>query len=212
MDERATGLVLRTRPLTETSLVVHWLTSTHGRLATVARGAHRPKSPFRGKLDLFYLADFTFLRSRRSELHTLREVTLRESHSPLRRDFELLQQATYCVQLVEQVTETDTPLPGPFALVNELLEFLAQGPPSPVAVLAFEVKFLADAGLAPDLARVRVSAGAREILRQLGTASWTQLLRLKPSAAQTSELRQFLHGFLVQHLGRVPAGRARLGI
>ena len=111
MIETAAGLVLRTRPLTETSLIVHWLTPTLGRLATVAKGARRAKSPFRGKLDLFYLADFSFSRSRRSELHTLREVSLRETHSGLREDLGLLQQASYCAALVEQATETETPLP-----------------------------------------------------------------------------------------------------
>src|SRR5207302_4043038 len=80
MIESATGLILRTRPLTETSLIIHWLTPDLGRIATVAKGARRPKSPFRGKLDLFYLADFSFSRSRRSELHNLREVNLRELH------------------------------------------------------------------------------------------------------------------------------------
>ncbi|MCX6892658.1 MAG: recombination protein O N-terminal domain-containing protein, partial [Verrucomicrobia bacterium] len=58
MIETATGVVLRTRRLTETSLIIHWLTPGLGRLATVAKGALRPKSPFRGKLDLFYRADF----------------------------------------------------------------------------------------------------------------------------------------------------------
>ena len=77
--ERATGIVLRTRLLTETSLIVHWLTAEQGRLATVAKGALRPKSPLRGKLDLFYVAEFTFQRSRRSTLHTLREVALRDT-------------------------------------------------------------------------------------------------------------------------------------
>jgi recombinational DNA repair protein (RecF pathway) len=42
MVESATGLVLRIRPLTETSLIVHWLTPDLGRLATVAKGARRP--------------------------------------------------------------------------------------------------------------------------------------------------------------------------
>src|SRR5438876_6348436 len=70
MDEQARGIVLRLYPLTETSLIIQWLTPNFGRLATVAKGARRSKSPFRGKLDLFYLAEFTFNRSRRSELHT----------------------------------------------------------------------------------------------------------------------------------------------
>ena len=96
MTESTHGLILRTRPLTETSLIVHWLTPDLGRIATVAKGARRPKSPFAGKLDLFYAADFSFSRSRRSELHVLREASLRETpwrHS--RRPFEI---ATGCLR------------------------------------------------------------------------------------------------------------------
>ena len=121
MDERATGLILRVYPLTETSLIIHWLTQELGRIATVAKGARRIKSPFRGKLDLFYSAEFTFARSRRSELHNLREISLRETHSALRRDLTILQQASYCAALVEQATEKETPLPEVFELMNGLL-------------------------------------------------------------------------------------------
>src|SRR5258708_36460489 len=96
MVETATGLVLRTRPLTETSLIVQWLTKDLGRLATVAKGARRARSPFRSKLDLFYLADFSFTRSRRSELHTLPEVTLRDPHKPPRENLGYLRQISYC--------------------------------------------------------------------------------------------------------------------
>ena len=74
MDEKANGIILRVRPLTDSSLIVHWLTQEHGRLSTVAKGARRPKSALRGKLDLLFEADFSFRRSRRSDLHTLREV------------------------------------------------------------------------------------------------------------------------------------------
>src|SRR5262245_43511374 len=102
MDERTTGLILRVRPLPETSLIVHWLTQDFGRLATVAKGARRPKSPFRGKLDLYYEADLSFLRSRRSDLHTLREVVLRDPHEALRRELTYLRQAAYCAALIEQ--------------------------------------------------------------------------------------------------------------
>ena len=124
MDERASGLILRVYPLTETSLIIHWLTQELGRIATVAKGARRTKSPFRGKLDLFYSAEFTFARSRRSELHALREVNLRETHTALRRDLGILQQASYCTALVEQATEKETPLPEVFELMDGLLRYL----------------------------------------------------------------------------------------
>src|SRR2546427_1358320 len=121
MIETASGVVLRTRPLTETSVIVHWLTPALGRLATVAKGARRPKSPFRGKIDLFYLADFSFTRSRRSELHSLREVGLRETHQALRQELAYLEQASYCAALIEQTTETETPLPVIFELMSGFL-------------------------------------------------------------------------------------------
>src|SRR2546425_7507667 len=90
MDERAQGIVLRVYPLTETSLIIRWLTRELGRISTLAKGARRAKSPFRGKLDLFYRADLIFGRSRRSELHTLREVSLRETHLFFAREFDIL--------------------------------------------------------------------------------------------------------------------------
>src|SRR5437899_8829385 len=140
MDERASGLVLRLYPLTETSLIVHWLTQTLGRIATVARGARRPKSPFRGKLDLFYLADFSFSRSPRSDLHTLREVALLDTHTRLREELAYLQQASYCAALIEQATETETPLPTVFKLMTDLLQHLPTRPPQSATIFTFEIK------------------------------------------------------------------------
>ena len=104
MDESAHGIILRTRPLTETSLIVHWLTPEHGRIATVAKGARRPKSQYHGKLDLFFTADFNFTRSRRSDLHNLREVRLRETHPELRRSLHKIEQLSYFTNLIEQTT------------------------------------------------------------------------------------------------------------
>jgi DNA repair protein RecO (recombination protein O) len=205
--ENATGLILRTRPLTETSLIVRWLTPTLGRLATVAKGARRPASPFRGKLDLFYLADFSFSRSRRSELHTLREVALLDTHRALRQELGWLQQASYCAQLIEQTTETETPLPEVFELLRGLLDALGRQAPQPRTVLAFELKLLGLLGLAPDLAQTRLSPGARAVVKALTEEDWPAIARLKATAPLASEVREFLREFLIFHLGRLPHGR-----
>jgi DNA repair protein RecO (recombination protein O) len=207
MIETAAGLVLRTRLLTETSLIVHWLTPALGRLATVAKGARRPNSPFRGKLDLFYLADFSFSRSRRSELHTLREVSLRQTHSGLRQDLGLLQQACYCAALVEQATEMETPLPNVFELVTGLLRQLLAHPPQTTAIFAFELKLLTELGLKPDLDKSALNPGTRQLMKAFMEHDWPVVSRLKPTAAQAIELGCFLHGFLIYHLGRIPKGR-----
>ncbi len=207
MVERTQGLILRTRALTETSLIVQWLTPGAGRIATVAKGARRPNSPFRGKLDLFYLADFSFSRSPRSDLHTLREVGLLDTHTRLREELGYLRQASYCAALVEQTTETETPLPRVFQLLAGLLDHVPMQPPQPQTPLAFELKLLNELGLKPDLEKSQLTAGTKQIVNALSTGGWPVVSRLKPSKAQVTELRQFLHGFLIFHLGRIPRGR-----
>jgi DNA repair protein RecO (recombination protein O) len=208
VDERTTGLILRTRPLTETSLIVHWLTPDFGRIATVARGARRPKSPFRGKLDLFYLCEFSFVRSRRSELHTLREVTLRETHSALRKDLGWLEQASYAAALIEQTTETETPLEGFYKLYSEFLMALVTHPPQAQTVFAFELKLLAELGLQPNLNATALTPGSKAIIQKMIELDWAGMVSLKSSTVQIRELDTFLRDFLLHQSIRTPASRS----
>ena len=208
MIENATGIILRTRPLTETSLIVHWLTADLGRLATVAKGARRPKSTFAGRLDLFYEADFSFSRSRTSGLHQLREVKVRATHEAIRRDILRLQQAAYTTACLEQATESETPLTEIFELTRSFLASLCDLPPLPQTVFAFELKLLRELGLAPELAESHLTPGAAKIVASLQQGDWPALARLKLSGSQNQELRQWLHGFLIFHLGKLPRGRA----
>lgn len=213
MEERTQGIVLRTRPLTETSLIVHWLTADLGRVATVAKGARRPKSVFRGKLDLFYEADLTFRRSRTSDLHTLCEISLRETHARLRTDYHRLSQVAYAAALVEMTTEVDTPLFEAWELFGGFLRLLADpggvgAEIATTAVLAFELKHLTDLGQAPDLERQSLSSEARELAEGLLGADWTEVSLVPAPASAVASLGRFLHGFLIFHLGRLPRGRA----
>ena len=206
MDERATGLVLRTHPLTESSLIVHWLTREHGRIATVAKGARRPKSSFRGKLDLFFAAEFLFTRSRRSELHTLKELRLLDMHAQLRKELSWLRRAAYGAALIEQATEADSPIPELFELFSEFLDAVP-GNPSATPVLAFEVKLLDLLGLGPDIKSGEMSPGAARIMGEFRHGTWEKLGRLRVSEAQQRELGRFLGKFLSWHVGKVPSGR-----
>lgn len=207
MQERATGLIVRLHPLTETSLIVHWLTAEAGRVATVAKGARRPKSPLRGKLDLFFVADFSFVRSRRSELHHLCEVVPRDTHPQLRHDLGWLRQAAYAASLIEQLTETDTPIPEIFALLSGFLQQLPCQPATPRSVFAFELKLLAELGLLPNWPQERLSPGARELLARLPALDWPEIARLQFSPAQLTECGNFLKHFIAHHCERVPKKR-----
>ena len=203
MDERATGLVLRLFPLTETSLVVHWLSPEAGRIGTVAKGARRPRSSFRGKLDLFHLAEFSFRRSRRSDLHTLCEVVLKEPFPTIRTDVNLLGCLARATRLLARCTEEQTPLRAEFGLLLELVTRLNTGGAGEFWLGVFEVKLLAAQGQEPDWAKAKLDPGTRAGAAKMAAANWTDLARLRPSAVQLRRLAGFLDPFIRHHVGPI---------
>ena len=132
------AILLRRTRLSDTSWIISWLTQAHGRLKTVAKGARRPRSPFAGKLDLFFLDDIGYIPSHRSDLHALREAVLIQPFEGLRTDFLRTQLAAYFVELIELVTEPEHPVPELFDLLLRALGYLDASPPTLRALLHFE--------------------------------------------------------------------------
>ena len=136
------AILLRRTRLSDTSWIVTWLSETEGRLKTVAKGARRPRSPFAGKLDLFFLSEISFVPSRKSDLHTLREVALSQPFDGLRADFLRTELAAYFVELIELVTEPEHPVPELFDLFLRALRYLDGGKPTLRALLHFEAELV----------------------------------------------------------------------
>ena len=87
------------------------------------------------------------------------------------------------------------------------LNHLTQQPPQPRNIFAFELNLLHELGLKPDLTSSRLAGGAKEIVHALLENDWPAIAELKSTATQAREVSQFLHGFLVFHLGKIPKGR-----
>jgi recombinational DNA repair protein (RecF pathway) len=79
--------------------------------------------------------------------------------------------------------------------------------PEPHDVFVLELKLLRELGLEPDLAETRLTPGAQKIVTLLRDGDWVAASRLKLTSSQIAEIRQFLQGFLLFHLGRLPRGR-----
>jgi recombinational DNA repair protein (RecF pathway) len=118
-----------------------------------------------------------------------------------------IQQASYAAQLIEQTTETDTPLPEIYELFSSLLDFLPQQPPKPRTVIAFELKLLRELGQEPDVSETKLSPKTQELLSALMESEWADLPKLQPTGGQVLELQKFLQGFLLLQLGKLPKGR-----
>ncbi|PYI57750.1 MAG: DNA repair protein RecO [Verrucomicrobia bacterium] len=134
------GILLRKRKLSDTSLIVSWCTDSLGILQTVARGGRRPKSPFRGQLDLFFEAVLSIAKSRKSNLHTLREVVVLNAFAGIRTDHRRTQAASYFVELIEVCTEIEHHEPEIFHLLERAFGYLDQHDPDQRVITHFETE------------------------------------------------------------------------
>jgi DNA repair protein RecO (recombination protein O) len=209
MQDSDQGILLRTHPFSETSLVVRWLTQEHGRIATLARGATRPKSPLRGRLDLYFIATITYTPSRQGTLHTLKEITLDNTFASLRQSYPALAQAAYATRLIERVTETDTPLPGLFQILQQFLQTTSRRPTHSLHVAALELQLLQWLGQAPNLDISPISSGARSLCQRLLEPNPDLHHHLQPTDDQSREIQRFLTNELQNQLDIPPNWRPR---
>jgi len=126
---------------------VSWCTESFGCVQTVAKGARRPKSSFAGKLDLFFEAEISIVHSRKSDLHTLTEVMLKNPFVGIRSNYLRTQTAAYFVELIEICTERDHREPELFGLLRRAFGYLDANDPTPRAVAHFESELARIAGV-----------------------------------------------------------------
>ena len=130
--------MVRLTKLGDTSWIVHWCTAEHGWIKTVAKGARRPRSPFAGKLDLFFDADFEWTAARRGELHLLREVAVTATRDSLRRRYADTLLAAYCCRLLEMAVEREHPVPELHDLLRRALDHVTAAGASVRALRHYE--------------------------------------------------------------------------
>ena len=127
----------------------------------MARGARRPNSHFAGKLDLFFAAEIGYTRSRRSDLHNLREVAILDYRRALRENYLTLATVSYFVHLIELVAERETPIPELYELLASAISFLEVSDPSRKLVERFELRVAEFLGIS------RSDRPAHELVREM---------------------------------------------
>jgi DNA repair protein RecO (recombination protein O) len=205
--ERTEAIVLRLHPVTESSLIVTWFTRECGKLKTMAKGARRPKSPFRGKIDLFYRDEMLFLRSKRSDLHLLHDCFLESPHTKLRDSVEALAAASYVGELVDVATENEDPNAKLFDVVSTTLDALEIRRGRVAVIIWFELQLLAAVGWAPKWgARTAVT----KVLDSLAATSIEGARRVRLTEEQVARARAAVWNFLDEQIGKAPRSRKLL--
>lgn len=162
---RTAALVLRSVEVFETSSVLSLFTRELGKVAALAKGARRLKSPFQAGLDLLSVCDIVLLHKASDSLDLVTEAVLLERFDSLRHDLPALYAGYYVAELLGDLTDHHDPHPRLFDAAVVTLRHLGDPALRPARLLRFELACLRELGHMPAL-EVCVHCGAEVAINE----------------------------------------------
>ncbi|MEA2228325.1 MAG: repair protein RecO [Solirubrobacteraceae bacterium] len=205
------AVVLRSIRYGEADRIVHLYTPGRGRVGAIAKGARRTRSRFGGRLEPFFRLDL-LLHEGRGDLLTVTGAETVEGYARLRSNGGSLDAAARACDAVARLFDTGEAHPEVFNLLCNELALIDEEPARATHAnqLAFRLKLLLAAGLAPQLAAC-ATCGARDHLTGFsGAAGGVVCTACEASSFPLDEAAHvFLAGALGAPLAAVPAAPER---
>jgi DNA repair protein RecO (recombination protein O) len=202
------AVVLRSMRYGEADRILHVYTPHRGRMSAIAKGVRRTRSRFGGRLEPFFRLRMD-LHEGRGELLTVTGAQTVDAYPRLRGNARALDGAARACDAVGRLFETSEPHPGVFNLLCRhlaLLDEQASGVNtgrSPISArasaLAFRLKLLLAAGLAPQLGAC-ACCGEREHL--VGFSGSAGGVVCGACEAASFPLGEAAYGFMTEALAR----------
>jgi DNA repair protein RecO (recombination protein O) len=204
------AVVLRSMRYGEADRILQIYTPHRGRVSAIAKGVRRARSRFGGRLEPFFHLRIE-LHEGRGELLTVTGAQTVNGHPSLRGDAHALDAAARACDAVGRLFETSEPHPGVFNLLCRKLSLLDENPAGATraSALAFRLKLLVAAGLAPQL-RACACCGEREHLVGFsGSAGgvvcgscWSSESPVETRTVGAFPLEERAYEFMTEALGR----------
>jgi DNA repair protein RecO (recombination protein O) len=215
------AVVLRSIRYGEADRILHLYTPHQGRLSAIAKGVRRASSRFGGRLEPFFRLRIE-LHEGRGELLTVTGAQTVSGHPKLRANAGALDAAARACDAVGRLFETGEPHPGVFNLLCHKLSLLDGDPAGATraSALAFRLKLLHAAGLAPQLSACAGCGEAEHLVGFSGAVGgvvcggcWTFGSPVETRTSSAFPLEAPAHEFMVGALGRplseAPSGQER---
>jgi DNA repair protein RecO (recombination protein O) len=193
------AVVLRSIRYGEADRIVHLYTPGRGRVGAIAKGVRRSRSRFGGRLEPFFRLDL-LLHEGRGELLTVTAASTVDGYARLRADGRALDAAARACDAVGRLFETDEPHPDVYNLLCNELALLDADPARGTHSnqLAFRLKLLLAAGLAPQLAACAACGASDHLTGFSGAAGGVVCASCE---ASSFPLDSAAHDFLTGALG-----------
>jgi len=202
------AVVLRSMRYGEADRILHLYTPDRGRVSAIAKGVRRARSRFGGRLEPFFRLRIE-LHEGRGELLTVTGAQTVDGHAHLRGNARALDAAARACDAVGRLFETSEPHPGVFNLLCRKLLLLDGGEgdghsSGRAAALAFRLKLLLAAGLAPQLGACATCGESEHLVGFSGMAGGVVCAACE---AGSFPLGQEAYHFMTEALGR-PLGES----
>ena len=197
------AVVLRSMRYGEADRILHVYTPMRGRIGAIAKGVRRSRSRFGGRLEPFFRIDLG-LHEGRSDLLTVTSAQTVAPYARLRTDADALDGAARACDAVGRIFDSGEPHPEVFNLLCTYLALLDADPANATAArqLAFRLKLLLAAGLAPQLAACATCGEGDHIAGYSPAAGGVVCVACE---AGSFPLEPEAHTFLVEALGHALA-------
>jgi DNA repair protein RecO (recombination protein O) len=205
------AVVLRSIRYGEADRILHLYTPHQGRLSAIAKGVRRASSRFGGRLEPFFRLRIE-LHEGRGELLTVTGAQTVAGYPKLRTNAGALDAAARACDAVGRLFETGEPHPGVFNLLCHKLSLLDDDPAGATraSALAFRLKLLHAAGLAPQLSACAGCGEAEHLVGFSGAAGGVVCGGCEASAFPLeAPAHEFMVGALGRPLSEAPNGQER---
>lgn len=145
------AIALNIWPFSESSHIVSWLTADYGKIATIIKGAQRPRNSFLGQYDLFYTCELLFYLRLFQGLHIVKECFPLKHRSAFRTYWPGTACASYFAGLAAKIAPFYAPQRNIYTLLDTALDFFAAEQNLEIGLFWFELKLLGAMGFAPHL-------------------------------------------------------------
>ncbi len=147
------GIVLKTMPFKESSMLASILTQRFGKIKVLAKGCRRPKSKFCGMLELFNLDEIIFYKREFKEIYTLSDAVILDDFKKIRSNPEKVNAAMVLCEFFERTMPAEERDERSFTLLLHFLKELHKSDELLIKSLTFYylLRALSGAGVRPHL-------------------------------------------------------------
>jgi len=143
------GVVLSTREIGESDLIVEFFTERFGRFTGVAKGAKKSKRRFVNAFDLATVLLIKTYRPRGRELFIIEDASILDTHQAISRGIAPLAFASLVLELVREFSPAEEENPRLFSIVCGYLTLLENRGPKQDLLWVFVLKILKELGISP---------------------------------------------------------------